>query len=217
MMAKSRLREDVFLWPTPAGAYYAVSEAENTSPRRFLCNLLGSTETPRLTQDFLEQIKEGESLDQTLSLLRRIQSLRWLQGLNAPLSVLDQPLEDILPELLAELTEKGKSLLADPQGFYLASNGFPHETAEELAALSADVLSLQDRHKGLLLNNLNLASQAWGVVDASGCSRLGIWPLQVGKHRFALLMTGIPHFNHPNFVHLVWTLMTRYAPSSVLI
>lgn len=216
-MAKSGLREGLFLLPTPAGAYYAVSEAVDTPPRRWLGNLLRCQETPRLTRENLQRLCGGEPFDQSLALLRRIQSLGWIEGLDSPLAVLDKPLEDILPQLLSQLAEAGKALLADPQGFYLAASGFPHETAEELAALSADLMSLQDRHTGLLLNNLNLGTQAWGVVDAAGSSRLGIWPLHVGKHRFALVMTGIPHFNHPDFVHLVWTLMTRYTPSPVLI
>lgn len=214
-MTKPQLREDWFLLPTPAGAYYAVAEAAETPPRKWLCNLLRCPQTPRLTRENLEHL--GVAFDQSLALLRRMQSLRWVQGLEAPLAVSEQPLEDILPTLLSRLVEEGRVLLADQQGFYLAASGFPHETAEELAALSADLMTLQDRHAGLLLNNLNLGTQAWGVVDAAGNSRLGIWPLHVGKHRFALVMTGIPHFNHPDFVHLVWILMTRYAPSPVLI
>lgn len=209
-MEQAKLREDVFLLPTPAGAYYAVAEAEATQPRRWLCNLLSCPKTPRLTQETLEQLS-GDA-DQALALLRRIQSLGWVQGLNALLSVLEFYR---LPQLLSQLAEGGKVMLADSQGFYLAASGFPHETAEELAALSADLLSLQDRHAGLLQGNLQLGSQAWGIIDAGGSSHLGIWPLHIGSHRFALIMTGIPHFNHPNFVHLVWILMTRYGPSPV--
>ncbi|MCX8049334.1 MAG: roadblock/LC7 domain-containing protein [Methylohalobius sp.] len=213
-MEEIKLHKDLFLLPTPAGAYYAVAEAVETPPRRWLVNLLRCQQTPRLNRESLELL--GETFSQSLSLLGRIQSLRWVQGLKDPLVVSDKPLEDILPKLLAQLVEDGKALLADHQGFYLATSGFPHETAEELAALSADLLSLQDRHAGLLLGNLNLGSQAWGVIDAAGNSRLGIWPMHIGKHRFALIMTGIPHFNHPDFVHLVWILMTRYTPSILI-
>ncbi|GAB6068126.1 hypothetical protein JCM13664_14450 [Methylothermus subterraneus] len=212
-MKQARLREDRFLFPTPAGAYYAVAGAEDTPQRRWLCNLLRCPKAPRLTRETLEYL--GETADQALALLRRMQSLRWVQGLQAPLAVPDVPLEDIVPKLLSSLVEAGKALLADRQGFYLASSGFPHETAEELAALSADLLSVQDRYQGLLLGNLNLGTEAWGLIDAAGNSRLGVWPLYIGRHRFALVMTGIPHFNHPDFVHLVWSLMTRYAPSPV--
>jgi hypothetical protein len=211
-MSNLKLRENIFLKPTPAGAYYAIAEAVDTPPRRLLRNLLGCNQTPEMTEEFLPVLSESESLDQSLMLLHRLQSLRWVQGLDSPLVISNESLEDILPELLSKLVENGKALLADAEGFYLASAGFPHETAEELAALSADMMNLQDRHANLLLNNLHMGSEAWGVVDASGNSRLGIWPLHVGKQRFALVMTGIPHFNHPNFVRLVWTLTTRYAP-----
>ncbi len=211
-MSSLKLRENVFLEPTPAGAYYAISEPADTPPRQLLRNLLGCTETPEVTEASLNVLSESKNTDQSLSLLQRLHSLRWVQGIEAPLVVSNEPLEDSLPGLLSGLAENGKALLADAQGFYLASAGFPHETAEELAALSADMFKLQDRHAGLLQNNLNIGSQAWGVLDASGNSRLGIWPLHIGKHRFALVMTGIPHFNHPDFVRLVWTLTTRYAP-----
>ncbi len=211
-MSSLKLRENIFLKPTPAGAYYAIAEAADTPPRRLLRNLLGCNQSPEMTEEFLPVLSETKSLDQSLALLHRLHSLHWVQGLNSPLIMSDQSLEDVLPGLLAELAENGKALLADAEGFYLASAGFPHETAEELAALSADMMKLQDRHANLLLKNLHIGSEAWGVVDAAGNSRLGIWPLHIGKHRFALVMTGIPHFNHPNFVRLVWTLTTRYAP-----
>lgn len=214
-MSSLKLRENIFLKPTPAGAYYAIAEAVDTPPRRLLRNLLGCNQSPEMTEEFLPVLSESKSLDQSLALLHRLHSLHWVQGLESPLVLSDQSLEEVLPGLLSELAENGKALLADAEGFYLASAGFPHETAEELAALSADMMKLQDRHANLLLKNLHIGSEAWGVVDAAGNSRLGIWPLHVGKHRFALVMTGIPHFNHPHFVRLVWTLTTRYAPLQV--
>lgn len=211
-MSSLNLRENIFLTPTPAGVYYTISEAEDTPPRRLLSNLLGCTQTPEITESSIKILSETDQPDQALSLLHRLESLRWVQGLESPLTMSDDTLEDILPGLLCKLTVDGKALLADAQGFYLATAGFPHETAEELAALSADLLKLQDRHSGLLQKNLNIGSQAWGVIDAAGNSRLGIWPLHIGKHRFALVMTGIPRFNHPDYVRLAWTLTTRYAP-----
>jgi hypothetical protein len=211
-MSSLKLRENIFLKPTPAGVYYAIAKAEDTPARRLLRNLLGCPKTPEVTEEFLPVLSESQSLDQSLTLLHRMHSLRWVQGLDSPLVLSNESLEDILPELLPELAETDKVLLADAEGFYLSSVGFPHETAEELAALSADMMSLQDRHAALLLKNLHLGSEAWGVMDKAGDSRLGIWPLHIGKYRFTLVMPGIPHFDHPNFVRLVWILTTRYAP-----
>ncbi len=206
--------ENRYWLPTPEGAYYAVSSVEDTQARRFLRRLLGLTDTPRLTEDDWEEWMGGDR--QAFSdLLNRLRSRNWLQELAAPRAVTDRPLEEVLPDLLAGLSDGGGTLLADPQGFYIAANGFPHQTAEELAALSADLLSLHQRHRSLLADRLGLETQAWGMIDAGGHSRLGIWPLHIGRHCFALVMTGIPHFNHPDFVDLVWILMNRYAPSSI--
>ena len=214
-MSSLKLRDNVFLEATPAGVYYAVSEAEQTAPRRLLSNLLGCSSTPEAKEKIVHNLSESNTIEQSLSVLQRLQSMHWVRGLESPLVVSDEALEDVLPGLLHGLTESGKALLADAEGFYLGTAGFPHETAEELAALSADMLNLQDRHSGLLLKNLNIGSKAWGVLDAGGNSRLGIWPLHIGKHRFALVMTGVPHFNHPDFVRLVWKLTTRYAPKQI--
>ena len=202
--------EASYVLPTPAGAYYAVATDQDDPPRTLLRLLLSQTETPRLSTEALPEGCDREAFD-------RIQRMGWLQWLAEPLQVPDRPLEEILPDLLAPLTDGGRVLLAEAQGFYIASSGFPHETAEELAALSADFLRLQQRYRGLLQGHLHLNSEAWGVIDAGGHSRLGIWPLHIGKYDFTLVMTGIPHFNHPNFVHLVWTLMTRYAPASIVL
>jgi len=212
-MSDLRQPEDQFLIPTPSGAFFAVADSVENPPRLFLRNLLRHTETPRLATDEIKRWCGTSALEDTVELLRRIHGMRWVQSLKEPMQVIDQPLEEILPVLLVDLAENGKVLLADQQGFYLGSSGFPHETAEELAALSADIMNLQQRHRGLLLNNMNLGSQAWGVVDAGGHTHMGIWPVFIGNQCFSLVMTGIPHFNHPNFVHLVWVLMTRYAPA----
>jgi hypothetical protein len=120
-------------------------------------------------------------------------------------------LEAILSGYLSKLSENGKALLADKQGFYLASHGFPHEVAEELSALSADIATVHDRRSGLLMNNMGLASHAWAVVDAFGNSQVGFWPLFIDKNRFVIAISGVPHFNQPEFVSLVWALTIRYA------
>ena len=201
--------------PTPEGAYHAVASVEETLERRFLRRLLSLTETPEMVDEFWGEWREEDSPEAFSELLERLRRRRWVQELAEPRTVTDRPLEEILPGLLAGLSDGGGTLLADPQGFYIASSGFPHQTAEELAALSADLLSLHQRHRHLLDERLGLKTQAWGVIDAGGHSRLGIWPLHIGRHCFALVMTGIPHFNHPDFVDLVWILMNRYAPSSI--
>jgi hypothetical protein len=134
-----------------------------------------------------------------------------VQGLTAPLGYPSDALETILPDYLSKISENGKVLLAESEGFYLASHGFPHEVAEELSALSAEIATVHDRRSGLLMNNMGLASHAWAIIDVFGNSKVGFWPLFIDKNRFVIAIAGIPHFNHAEFVSLVWALSIRYA------
>lgn len=99
---------------------------------------------------------------------------------------------------------------ADEEGFYVARASSPHEAAEELSALSADLASLHAGHMGLLRNKLRVLSQAWSIVDAAGNTELGVWPLFIGPHRFSLVVSGAPCFNQWPFSELVWALSRRY-------
>lgn len=210
-MSHYALTAGVYLYPTPAGAYYAACSLNNDKARLFLRALLMQQQTPELNLANLQQLMSQHEETKCLELLHHCQKLGWVQGLDAELHYPHDALEDILPELLSKISENGKVLLADSQGFYLASHGFPHEVAEELSALSAEIAIIHERRSGLLMNNMGLASAAWAVIDAHGNSQLGFWPLFIGNNRFVIAISGIPHFNHPEFVSLVWTLSMRYA------
>lgn len=210
-MNDCRLTEGLYLYPTPGGAFHAVSSTEDDKSRRFLGALLNRGETPLSNIENLQTLMKFDNEQSCLELLHHCQKLGWIQGLESPIANPEGTLEDILPETLNNLSETGKVLLADAQGFYLASKGFPHEVAEELSALSAEISTVQNRRSGLLMNNLGMASDSWAIVDAVGNSRVGFWPIYIGLNRFVLVISGIPHFNQPDFVSLVWALSIRYS------
>ncbi|MDT4331718.1 MULTISPECIES: hypothetical protein [unclassified Methylomonas] len=209
-MAAYELKQGLYLYPTPAGAYYAIASPAEDKPRRFLNQLLKLEQTPELTEGRLMALMETDETEKAMQLLSYCQKLGWVQGLDAPITAPQGALEDILPAMLGLIAESGKVLLADDQGFYLACSGFPHEVAEELSALSAELATVHKRRSGLLVNNLGIASHALAIVDPFGNSQIGFWPMFVGKHRFVLAISGVPHFNHAEFVSLAWALITRY-------
>jgi hypothetical protein len=206
-----RLAEGLFISVTPAGAYYAVSGPEEEPSRQLLRALLQQDRSPELTLNGLRAWTDSENEEQSLELLYHIQRLGWVEGIDRQKQAPSGALEDIIPGLLAPLSGAGKALLADAQGFYVSTQGFAHETAEELSALSADIASLHERHRGLLGSNLGLATDAWALIDASGNSQVGFWPLFVGEQRFVLVLEGVPHFNQPALATLVWALNIRYG------
>lgn len=209
-MAGYQLLEHNYILPTPAGAYYAVSAQSDDKARWFLLSLLSRSETQLLTEEFLLWATQARSEQEAMELLYRLQGLGWVQGESAPREGPMGILEEALPSILAKLSSTGKVLLVDNQGLHLSAHGFSYELAEELSALSADLSSLYQRHEKLLRNNISISSSAWALVDSSGDSQLGVWPLFVGEYQFNLVMTGVPQFNQQAFVDLIWILGKRY-------
>ncbi len=210
-MIDYQLVDNLYIAITPAGAYYAVSESSEDPSRQLLKTLLQQHTSPPLTLEGLLEWCHCEDDNESLELLYHAQNLGWVDGVKKRQAAPAGALEDIIPGLLPALSGNGKALLADSQGFYVSSQGFTHEAAEELSALSADIASLHDRHRGLLTNNLGLGSGAWALIDAAGNSQVGFWPLFIGDQRFVLVVGGMPHFNQPALTTLVWTLSTRYG------
>ncbi|MFO1414952.1 MAG: hypothetical protein U1F10_13780 [Burkholderiales bacterium] len=212
-MPPPELRPGRYLAATPAGAYLATQQPDDEPARRLLLALLAAESTPLLTPPALAAWC-GLDDEAAGELFARLTKMALVESFASPRAPLPGALEKLLPGLLADVSGSGRALLADSQGFYLATAGFPHEAAEELSALSADLASLHDRHARLLRNNLALASSSWALVDAAGNSRIGFWPLFVGRQRFTLVIAGLPRLNHPAFVELVAALARRYATVS---
>jgi len=210
-MSEYTLADNLFLYPTPVGTYYAVSSPDEDKSRKFLQQLLKQPETPALNVETLMRLMDEENEEKALELLRHCQKLGWVQGIEQSVKYREESLEQILPELLSNVSESGKVLLADDQGFYLACSGFAHEVAEELSALSAEISTVHNRRSGLLMNNMGIGSHAWAIVDAFGSSQTGFWPIFIGDTRFVIAISGVPHFNQPDFISLIWALSIRYA------
>lgn len=214
-MTEYNLVEGLYLLPTPSGAYFSIASNGKDKARNFLRSLLRQSQTPELSVESLAALSGLEDADKALELLHHCQKLAWVQGCDEPIKSPVGALEEILPSLLMQITETGKCLLADEQGFYLVSEGFAHETAEELSALSAEIATVHKRRSGLLRNNLGIASHAWSIVNAYGNSQIGFWPIFIGDHRFVIVIEGVPHFNKMAFVNLIWALTTRYSNDKI--
>lgn len=209
-VSEFELESGLFVTPSPGGAYYAAFSPEQNTSRRVLFGLMRMATSVQLDIPALCELTQLEEPD-ALELLYRMQSLHLLQGFDEPQRPPAGPLDQVLPRILQALAGDGKALLADSQGFYIASHGYHHETAEELSALSADLGNLHQRHLRLLSRNMSLRSSAWGLIDAGGTSEVGFWPLYIGTQRFVLVLGAEPCMNRPELVDLIWVLSLRYA------
>lgn len=206
-----QLNEALYLLPTAAGAFHAVSGKDQQPIRNLLFSLLkGDTSPQANVSELCQQMGDVEE-DDLLELLYQGQSAGWIEAYESPHNAPDAQLSNKLTELLADLSSLGKALLVDSNGLAVARAGVDHATAEVLSALGADLAALQDRHAARLEENLGLATQGWGAVDAFGSSRIAAWPLYIGSHRFLLVLMGEPRLNQKAFITLVWLLVSRYG------
>ena len=210
-MMDYQLTEGVYLAPSPAGAYYAVSGGVPEQGRDVLLNMMRRRTAERLEVATLERLT-GERGERALACLSELQATGLVQGMARPFQPPVGPLEEVLYALLEALSPtNGQALLADDQGLVLSNYGFDEEQAEELAGLSASLGKLHQRHQALLGESLDLSSSAWALVGAGGDSKVGFWPLYIYPYRFVLVMRGVPNLNRPALVSLVWALVCRYA------
>jgi hypothetical protein len=199
-----------YLYPTPGGAFYAVSRSTDDPVRLFLQRLLRERESPQLTVELVSRWT-GMDTQGALGLIYHLQSGGLVEGLPMALGAPDDKFETMLPALLQQLSDEGKAILAERRGLHMAAVGFTHETTEELAALGAELIAVQDRHSKLLHRNLRSKAEGWGLVNACGYSEIGFWPLYVGRQCFILAISGLPQFNQAAFTSLIWALGVRYG------
>lgn len=210
-MSTFELNEDLYINVTPRGAYFAVQDNVEDPIRDILIKLMQLEETPTLSKETITELVSLESEDDAFDFLKRMQSLGLISGQKKTETITEDNLEDILPDLLGSLSDSKRVLLAEHSGLYLGASGFPHEAAEELAAISANLSEVYQRHKDLLQGNLRFNQHAWGLIDAAGNSEVGFWPLYIGYNQFTLVIHGMPQLNRPGFKHLIWSLIKRYG------
>jgi len=206
-----QLAGDLYVLPTPAGAYFAISSKDDSRVRRLLLALLQHRSSPHIDAGFLCRSLGTDDEQEALEVLHRAQSLAWIEGYTEVRDIPELGVGQELHQLLPRLSSVGKGLIIDWNGLSLASCGVDEATADTLAALGADLIGVQERHAGRMAEHLGQASHGWAAVDAYGSSRIGAWPLYVGDKRMLLVLLGEPRINDPSFVALTWLLIKNYG------
>lgn len=208
-MSEYVLQDNLYLGVTPAGSYYAAQDSSDESGRRFLQRLLQVPESPLFSVQLASEYCELDESN-SLEFIHWLQNAGLIYGTNKPEEAPQDRLENILPNLLRPLADSEKVAIAESQGLYLGTSGFPHEAAEELAAMSTELTKTYDLHKSLFSGNLRLKQRGWGLIDGTGSSEIGFWPLFIGDETFTLIAEGLPQFNQGAFRQLIWALSIRY-------
>lgn len=210
MTQRLELATRLYAQPTPVGAFHAARAPENDVLTHLLRTLLRHPSTPMLDPTTLAGWF-GCTPDDALRIVLRAQEEGLVEGHGEPRTLSGASLEQALPHLLPALSSEGQTLLVDAQGFVAGATGFDPDAAEALAALSADLGILHERHRRHFDTSVGLPTSAWALVDGAGNSQVGFWPLHIGDERFVLTIIGIPRLHQQAFTDLIWTLMLRYG------
>ena len=181
---------------TPAGCYAAVATPEGAIDAAPLLAMLSRADAP----DWDEAVHAPLA---AAGLVERVAR---------PESVPADSLERFLPDVLEGLSDRGQVVLSESrQGLFLDCAGLSRDDAEHLAVTGSGLSALLRRDAVLPDARLGVHGTALAIVDPSGHSEVGFWPLHVGRYVFMLTVFGIPRFNGDGFRRLVWTLQQRYG------
>ena len=211
MQTQFSLQSELYPKLTPAGAYFAVSGNSENPSRTFLCNVLGEKNPAVASPEKVQAWAQTDTLESAVNILYRLQKLEFIQGVKEPEAAVTVNMESSLPNLLQQMSDTGRALLANDTGLYIAEAGFHHESAEEISALAGEVIRLSEQHALLIRNNLNINQSAWGICDPTGQSHLAFYPLYFGEYKFVLVIAGTPQLQSDAFVKMVEILYQRYG------
>ena len=200
-----------YLLPTPAGAYYLAQDNSKNWKKDLLRDLFLLEKTPELNNKTLTSLFNTSDTENLAYKVDECQKLALIQIVDEEISAPGGEFEENLNKLVYLFSKKQKALLSDSHGFCIANNGFPIEMSEEISVLSADIAIMHKRRALNINKKLGLSSQAWSIVDASGNSNLGFWPLNINEEVFVLTIEGVPFFNQPAMVKLIWILFLRFG------
>lgn len=198
-----------FIKITSSGAYYSTLDDEPDPSRALLLQLLLADASYPYSDKLIVELT-GETPEVAKRLFVSLLERGFVELVPKPMVLINQSIERTLPDLLPRLSSQEKAILADDQGFCLGNVGYDESHAEQIAALSADVLTMHQRHKKFLNQDLHLMGESWAMVDPLGQSQLGFWVFQFTQKRFVLALEGIPKFNDQAFIFLVGALARRY-------
>ena len=205
-----------YLVPTPKGAYYLTQDSVESWQKEVLKNLFSLPCSPQVNNQSLQElfnIHIRTKEDQILlhNKVSEFQKLKYLKIVDNPIEAPTENFENNLNHLFKELLKDNKIILSDSHGFCIANNGFPAEMGDEISVLSADIAIMHKRRAIEINKKLGLRSQAWSIVDETGTSCLGFWPLIINQETFVITIEGIPFFDKPSIVSLVWILYLHYG------
>ena len=203
--------KNMFMEVTSAGVFHLVCTPEMNDIKKVLFNILSYGFREELSIEIIMRVTGAGSVEDALGIIYKLQRIGYIKGSTSVAVQNFGDADNMLTVMLGRLSSIGKAVLADGDGMYVASSGLTHESAEELAGFSVECINLYQKHIRLMVNNLRIGSSAFALVNPSGRSEIGVWPVYIEHLRFALIIEGLPRLQHEDFVNMIRLLYSRYS------
>lgn len=199
-----------YLIPTDSGARYAVAAAQ-LNPLRAL--LYAMIQSPSITTSDLQQFIDDHLLDSRKAVAAVLYKLQRLGLISSEESPIELPQADAiggLEQYLGQISSEGRALLADRNGFVMASHGFKNEVARELAAAGTDMTPMGERISGEMEQDENAEQEIWELSVNRKGDKITFMRLYIGPLPFLVVIGGQLDTKPNVFLQLMAILIHRY-------
>lgn len=199
-----------YLVPTDNGARYTVAEA-HLNPLRAL--LYGIIQSAGITTNDLEQFIDDQlfgSRKAVAAALYKLQGLGLIYTQESPVVLPQAAAIESLEHFLGQISSEGKALLADRNGFVMASHGFKNEAARELAAVGTDMTPMGARISGEMEQDVNAEQEIWELTINRKGDKITFMRLFIGSLPFLVAIGGQLNTKPNVFLQLMAILINRY-------
>ncbi len=199
-----------YLALTPWGAYQYARGFLASAMAHAVAELLKHPSSPELDAGLLQALAGTASPNWGQSLQTLLASRLFTQ-VSVPLHCPAGSMQELLPSLLARLSDRQTAMLVDDSGLCVAQSGFSAEAAQALPVLATKIMAaLQHADQGFL-ELLGMPRGLPCLFDPETRSMVGFVDLAVEKAHFILLIQGRMQLRGDAFRDLVWILARRYG------
>lgn len=196
-----------YLHVSAYGAQFFLQSQQDKNIKAVLQLMLSLNHSVTLTE-LVGQLKD--IIELPLAFILDLHEKGYLTSSNTPMSPVDPIGLSSILDGLSYLSLGRKTALADAQGFQLAQCGFEDIQAEQLCALSVEVLDWQRRRQSALTEITGSADTSLSIVNKKGKATTGFWPIYIGDQTLVLILQGRPRFDHDEFCQLLYLLGNHF-------
>jgi len=204
-------RQKRYLAVTTKGAYLCVSSHLTAKQDAVISWLLNRAESPKVDAHLLEELAELTKSKDAMQQMTPMLGKGLLKLLNKPVARQEGPMEEVLSNLLASMSNGNQALITHINGLCMASTGFDPARTESISALAVKITDAIHHGRGSIFEALEMAHGLPCLYDLVSKELFTLIPMKLGSNRMVTVVKGNSVFQKDAFRDYVWALWGRYV------